>query len=221
LSFDPSPILFFPHSIFFAFTLHPLSHSPSKNLRPTVLVTVSIRYKSCHFLLLVSFRCAALMANAVACTAADFVRCGAVEGGGEGRGACLSCRGTARVAPLASPLWSKWRLSLSQKQQQWVLGAPLKGRWHGNRLPRVTTEGRYLNLALEGSSLGNACRRERRGRRWQTAADNYGLGQPSYSKEGMNRRTGQEVAEDQMGGAGGGGAAGGGGWGGRGLWRRN
>jgi hypothetical protein len=33
----------------------------------------------------------------------------------------------------------------------------------------------------------------------------------------MNRRTGQEVAEDQMGGAGGGGAAGGGGVGGAGL----
>jgi hypothetical protein len=37
----------------------------------------------------------------------------------------------------------------------------------------------------------------------------------------MNRRTGQEVAEDQTGGAGGGGAAGRGGWGGRDLWRRN
>ena len=58
-----------------------------------------------------------------------------------------------------------------------------------------------------------------------TAAEggrHYGLGQPSYSKEGMNRRTGQEVAEDQMGGAGGGGATGkGGGWGGRDLWRQN
>jgi len=69
----PPLFLFFPHILFVAFTLHPLSHSPSKNLRSAELVTVSIRYKSCHFLFLTSFRCAALMANAVACTAADFV----------------------------------------------------------------------------------------------------------------------------------------------------
>ncbi len=107
-------------------------------------------------------------------------------------------------------------LSLTKTATKKVLGAPLKGWWHGNWLPHVTTEGRYLNPALVGSTLDNACRRERRRRRWQTAADNYGLGQPSYSKEGMNRRTGQEVAEDQKGGAGRGGAAGRGGVGGAG-----
>ena len=53
-----------------------------------------------------------------------------------------------------------------------------------------------------------------------TAADggrHYGLGRPSYSTEDMNRRTGQEAAEDQMGGAGKRGATGRGGGGGAGL----
>ena len=53
-----------------------------------------------------------------------------------------------------------------------------------------------------------------------TAADggrHYGLGQPSYSTEDMNRRTGQEAAEDQMGGAGKRGATGRGGGGEAGL----